>query len=242
MIPTFNERDTIELVIEKLFSAGHDDLHALVVDDASPDGTVEAIPAGHPKLHVLRRASRLGLGSAYVAGFRWGLERDHEAFLQMDADLSHDPADVPRLLDALDDADLAIGSRYVLGGRVENWSAARRALSRAGNVYANAWLRLGINDVTSGYRAYRRSALETVDLASIRSEGYSFQIEMALQVRRAGGRIVEVPITFTERASGDSKMTGRIVAEAIWKVPHWAIGGPRAKRPASAGSTSQGDR
>ena len=227
VVPTFNERGTIAHVIERLFSAArHDDVHALVVDDASPDGTIEAIPEGLSGVHVLRRAAKLGLGSAYVAGFRWGLERDYDAILEMDADLSHDPADVPRLLDGLDQADLAIGSRYVAGGRVKNWSTARRVLSRAGNLYANTWLRLGIKDLTSGFRAYRRSALESIDLDSIRSEGYSFQIEMALRVHRAGGRIAEVPITFVERVSGTSKMTGRIVAEAITRVPRWAIWGP----------------
>jgi dolichol-phosphate mannosyltransferase len=227
VIPTYNERGTIGHVIERLLSATRpDDVHALVVDDSSPDRTIEAIPEGHPGVHALRRASKLGLGSAYVAGFRWGLERDYDAFLEMDADLSHDPADVPRLLDALEGADLAIGSRYVAGGRVENWSTARRVLSRAGNIYANAWLRLGINDLTSGFRAYRRSAIESIDLDSIRSEGYAFQIEMTLRVGRAGGRMVEVPITFVERISGTSKMTGKIVAEAVTKVPRWAIRGP----------------
>jgi dolichol-phosphate mannosyltransferase len=227
VVPTFNERDNVGHVIERLFSAvRHDDVHALVVDDSSPDRTTEAIPQDHPGVYVMRRAAKLGLGSAYVAGFHWGLDRDYDAILEMDADLSHDPADVPRLLDALDHADLAIGSRYVAGGRVENWSTARRALSRAGNLYANTWLRLGINDLTSGFRAYRRSALEAIDLDSIHSEGYSFQIEMVLRVHRAGGRIVELPITFVERVSGTSKMTGRIVAEAITKVPRWAIRGP----------------
>jgi dolichol-phosphate mannosyltransferase len=226
IVPTFNERDNIELVIEGLFDARLDDVHLLVVDDSSPDGTADAVPDGDPAIHLLRRASRMGLGSAYVAGFLWALERDYDALLEMDADLSHDPSDVPRLLHALSGADLVIGSRYVAGGRVENWSVARRCLSRAGNLYANTWLHLGINDVTSGFRAYRRRVVQDMDLGSIRSQGYAFQIEMALRVRRAGGRIVELPILFAERRAGKSKMTARIVAEAAAKVPAWRFRGP----------------
>jgi dolichol-phosphate mannosyltransferase len=181
----------------------------------------------HHRTEPSRRSPKATREYTCCAGHpSWGLERDYDAFLEMDGDLSHDPVDVPRLLAALEEADLAIGSRYVPGGRVENWSTARRVLSRAGNIYASAWLRLGINDLTSGFRAYRRSAIESIDLDSIRSEGYSFQIEMALRVGRAGGRIVEVPITFVERVSGTSKMTGAIVTEAITKVPRWGIRGP----------------
>lgn len=228
IVPTYNERDNIATVIERLFAASsRDSVHLLVVDDSSPDGTaavVESLAAKDDAVDLMRRQSKLGLGSAYLAGFRWGLEREYDTFLEMDADLSHDPADVPRLIAALDDgADLAIGSRYVLGGRIENWSGARRLLSRSGNVYARMWLRFDVADATGGFRAYRRSALEDIELGTIRSEGYAFQIEMAHRVHRAGGRIVEVPITFVERAAGASKMSRRIVLEAITKVPRWAL-------------------
>jgi dolichol-phosphate mannosyltransferase len=228
IVPTYNEGANIATVIARLFAASsRDTVHLLVVDDASPDGTaavVESLTANDDAVALMQRRAKLGLGSAYIAAFRWGLERHYDTFLEMDADLSHDPADVPRLIAALDDgADLAIGSRYVLGGRIENWSRARRLLSRAGNVYARMWLRFDVADATGGFRAYRRSALEGIELEAIRSEGYAFQIEMAHRVHRAGGRIVEVPITFVERAAGASKMSRRIVLEAITKVPRWAL-------------------
>lgn len=245
IVPTYNERDNIATVFERLFAASaRDSVHLLVVDDASPDGTaavVESFTANDDAVDLMRRGAKLGLGSAYLAGFRWGLERHYDIFLEMDADLSHDPADVPRLIAALDGgADLAIGSRYVLGGRIENWSGTRRLLSRAGNVYARMWLRFDVADATGGFRAYRRSALEGIELETIRSEGYAFQIEMAHRIHRAGGRIVEVPITFVERAAGASKMSRHIVFEAITKVPRWAL---RDLRQAlSGGSIRRGGR
>lgn len=226
VVPTYKETETIAEVVRRLFEAAGDDVELLVVDDGSPDGTadlVEELAAGPHEIHLIRRAGKLGLGSAYVTGFRWGLERGYRAFVEMDADLSHDPADVPRLLKALDGADLAIGSRYVPGGGVSNWGRFRRVLSGAGNLYARAWLGFGVRDSTSGFRAYRRAAIARHDLSTVRSEGYAFQIEMTLRVHQAGGRIVEVPITFVEREAGASKMSRRIVLEALASVTRWGV-------------------
>jgi dolichol-phosphate mannosyltransferase len=227
IVPTYNERDNIEHVVARLYEAvPAESVHLLVVDDSSPDGTaalVERLAAGNDSINLIRRGAKLGLGSAYLDGFRWALERGYEAMLEMDADLSHDPADVPRLIEALSGADMVIGSRYVLGGRIENWTAARRLLSRAGNLYARLWLRFDIRDATGGFRAYRRSSVSGLDLGAIHSEGYAFQIEMAYRLHRSGCRIVEIPITFVERASGASKMSRGIVLEAIGKVPLWAV-------------------
>lgn len=199
----------------------------LVVDDGSPDGTaeiVEEVAASSPhEIEVLRRATKSGLGSAYVAGFGWGLQRGYRALVEMDADLSHDPAVVPRLLTALNDADLAIGSRYVPGGSVENWGAFRRALSRFGNLYARTLLGYPVRDSTAGFRAFRAEWLADQDLETVSSHGYAFQIEMTRRMHRSGGRIVEIPITFVERVSGRSKMSRRIVVEALIEVTGWAF-------------------
>ncbi|MFN2389730.1 MAG: polyprenol monophosphomannose synthase [Actinomycetota bacterium] len=232
IVPTYNESANIEEVARRLFAATGDSADLLVIDDGSPDGTadvVRAVARGPHRVHLLERAGKQGLGSAYLAGFRWGIERGYRALVEMDADLSHDPADVPRLLRALEDADLAIGSRYVPDGRVENWSKTRRALSGGGNLYARAWLRFGVRDSTSGFRAYRADALRSQDLSDVRSEGYAFQIEMAWRIYRAGGRVAEVPIVFVERAHGRSKMSKRIVVEALTAVPRWALTDRRAR-------------
>lgn len=224
VVPTYNERENIREVIERLFDACPD-CDLLVVDDSSPDGTeslIRELAARRPQIQVVSRSGKQGLGTAYIAGFRWGIERGYDAIVAMDADLSHDPAAVPGLLAALDDADLAIGSRYVTGGGVSNWGLLRRALSRAGNAYARLWLRFGVRDATSGFRAYRSSALSKMNLASFRAEGYAFQIETAWRVHLDGGRIVEVPINFEERHEGRSKLSRRIVVEALLRVPLWA--------------------
>lgn len=221
VIPTYNERDSLPLAVERLFAAAPSGVDVLVVDDASPDGTgelVRTIADDDERVHLIERPGKAGLGTAYVAGFRWAMERDYNAVVEMDADLSHDPADVPRLLAALGDADLVVGSRYVPGGRIENWGAVRRALSRLGNIYARAWLGFGVRDSTSGFRAFRIGTLRSQTLGSLRSQGYSFQIEMVRRVHRSGGRIVEVPITFVERELGRSKMSRRIVLEALGLV------------------------
>jgi dolichol-phosphate mannosyltransferase len=225
VVPTYNERDSIEEVVTRLFEAAPDSVDLLVVDDASPDATADVAGklSGDYPIHVLERSAKLGLGTAYWEGFRWALERRYWAVVEMDADLSHDPADVPRLLAALDNADLVIGSRYVGNGGTLNWGRLRRALSLGGNLYARLWLGWPIKDATSGLRAYRASALERLNPHSGRSEGYAFQIEMARRVYRHGGRVVEVPITFTERAHGRSKMSRRIIVEALWRVSVWGV-------------------
>jgi dolichol-phosphate mannosyltransferase len=226
VIPTFNERDTIAEAIRRLREATKDSAQILVVDDHSPDGTgalVRELQAGVPGLHLVERRGKLGLGTAYVDGFEIGIANGYWALVEMDADLSHDPAAVPRLLAALADADLAIGSRYIPGGYVEDWSTGRRWLSRVGNSYARAWLGFPLRDATSGFRAYRTDFLSTQDLGSVSSQGYGFQIEMARRVFRAGGRIVEVPITFTDRTLGRSKMSKRIALEAMTSVTAWGV-------------------
>ena len=226
IVPTFNELESIEEVIHRLFAAASGTVELLVVDDGSPDGTaafIERLSADRDDIHLIEREGKQGLGTAYVAGFRWAIERGYDAVVEMDADLSHDPADVPRLLHRLQEAELVVGSRYVPGGRVENWGRIRRVLSRGGNIYARMWLGFPVRDSTSGFRAYTAAALRQEDLGSLRSEGYSFQIEMTRRVYRAGGRIVEVPITFVERARGKSKMSRRIVIEAMLRVTRWGL-------------------
>ncbi|HYZ47141.1 MAG TPA: polyprenol monophosphomannose synthase [Actinomycetota bacterium] len=225
VVPTYNERDTISEVVARLFRGATHEVELLVVDDASPDGTaqtVRALAERYP-IHLLERPRKLGLGTAYVAAFRWALERGYPAIVEMDGDLSHDPADVGRLLDALEEADLAIGSRYVEEGRIPRWGLLRRALSRGGNAYARRMLATGVRDSTSGLRAYRAGILGAVDLPTVRSEGYAFQIEMTRRVRMAGGAIVEVPITFDERAGDRSKMSRAIVLEALARVTLWGV-------------------
>lgn len=225
IVPTFNERDSIQEVARRLFAAD-DDVDLLVIDDGSPDGTaavVKEMGAGDPRIHLIERAGKQGLGTAYVAGFRWAIERGYRAVVEMDADLSHDPADVPRLLHRIGEADLVVGSRYVPGGRVENWSKVRRMLSLGGNLYARMWLGFQVRDSTSGFRAYDIAALKELDLATVRSEGYAFQIEMTRRIHRRGGRIEEVPITFVERTQGESKMSRNIVLEAMARVTRWGM-------------------
>lgn len=224
--PTYNERDSIGQAVSRLFAAAGDRVDLLVIDDGSPDGTAELVrelATGPHEIHLLQRPGKLGLGTAYITGFRWALERGYRAVVEMDADLSHDPGDVPRLLDALEHADLAIGSRYVPGGAVKNWGRGRQLLSRAGNSYARAWLGFPVHDATAGFRAYRTELLRQLDLDSITSEGYGFQIEMTRRVYKHGGRIVEVPITFVERVAGHSKMSKAIVAEALMSVTRWGM-------------------
>jgi glycosyltransferase involved in cell wall biosynthesis len=228
IVPTYNERDSIGDVARRLFDAAGDSVDLLVVDDGSPDGTaalVKSLAAESTHgIHVIERSHKQGLGTAYVAGFRWALERGYWAVVEMDADLSHDPADVPRLLECLrGGADLAIGSRYVEGGGTENWGPLRRGLSAGGNLYARAWLGYPVRDSTAGFRAYPARVLAGLDLSSVRSEGYGFQIEMTRRVWHAGGTISEVPITFTERVAGKSKMSRRIVVEALVRVTRWGL-------------------
>jgi dolichol-phosphate mannosyltransferase len=197
------------------------------VDDDSPDGTADKADAAGAELggiHVLRRGGRLGFGAAYRAGFGWGLARGFETIAEMDADLSHDPAALPTLLSTLADHDVVIGSRYVRGGSVPDWTLSRRLLSRGGNWYSSRVLGLNVRDVTAGYRAYRAELLRTIDLDSVRADGYGFQIEMTYRAAQVDARIAEVPICFVDRKQGESKMSGAIVLEALLLVTRWGLG------------------
>ena len=218
-LPTYNERENLERMIEALADKG---VSVLVIDDNSPDGTGELadrLAAAHDHVEVLHRPRKEGLGPAYLAGFHHALEQGAELVLEMDADFSHDPADVPRLIAAASDADLVLGSRYVEGGAVGDWGPVRRLVSSGGSWYARVLLGVSVRDMTCGFRCYRRVVLETLDLDAIASQGYVFQIESTYRTLRAGFRVVEVPITFVDRVHGGSKMSRRIVLEAIWKVP-----------------------
>lgn len=233
VLPTYNEAATIREVIARTLAATPE-VDVLVVDDASPDGTgaiAEEIAAAEHRVRVLHRTRKEGLGPAYIAGFRDGLARGYEAFIEMDSDLSHDPGDVARLLKAAEEHDLVIGSRYVPGGGVVNWSKARERLSRGGNVYARMLLGFKLTDATAGFRCYRRAVLETIPLDEVGSAGYTFQIEMAWRAWILGFDLAEIPITFTERRAGESKMHRRIVVEALWRVFAFSL---RMKRPARA--------
>jgi dolichol-phosphate mannosyltransferase len=221
-LPTYNEHENIEPMVRALRGLDLDDLHVLVIDDSSPDGTGEIadrLAATDDHVHVLHRERKEGLGPAYLAGFRRALELDADLVFEMDCDFSHDPAEVPRLAAAAGDADLVLGSRYVKGGGTRNWGLMRRFISRGGSLYAQVLLQLGVRDLTGGFKCYRRAVLETIDLAGISSLGYAFQIETTYRALRAGFRVVEVPITFADRQVGGSKMSKGIVLEAIWKVP-----------------------
>jgi dolichol-phosphate mannosyltransferase len=226
VLPTYNEAANIDTVLRRI-RAALPDAGVLVVDDGSPDGTAEmaerlGTELGH--VEVMRRAEKAGLGSAYRAGFAWGLERGWDAFVEMDADLSHDPGALPSLVEPLASGyDLSVGSRYVPGGSIPNWTWHRRLLSRGGNVYAAALLGLGVTDSTSGFRAYRADILQKLDLAAIHAEGYGFQIEMVYQVLEHGGLVTEVPIRFVDRVEGKSKMSMAIVVEALLLVTWWAL-------------------
>jgi len=235
IVPTYNERDNIEIIVSRVRGAVPD-AHLLVVDDNSPDGTGEIadkLASKDPHVHVLHRAGKAGLGAAYVAGFRWALERDYGAMVEMDADGSHQPEELPRLLEALAGADLVLGSRYVPGGAVLNWARSRELLSRAGNTYARLMLGFKLKDATGGYRVFRAATLRRVGLDTVNSQGYCFQIDLARRTILAGLRVTEVPITFVERERGTSKMSKAIVAEAFWRVGLWGAARlwPARRRP-----------
>ena len=226
IIPTYDERDNLPTVVERLLAAAPD-VSVLIADDNSPDGTGEVadtLAADDPRgrISVLHRQGKQGLGAAYIAGFRWGLERDYSVLVEMDADGSHPPERLPAMLAAVDEgADLAIGSRYVPGGSVVNWPWQRHVISRGGNVYSRIMLGVGIKDITAGYRAYRADAIAALDLDSIESKGYCFQIDMTWRLLNTGRTVVEVPITFTERTVGHSKMSESIFREAAVNVARW---------------------
>jgi dolichol-phosphate mannosyltransferase len=218
-LPTYNELENLEAMLRAL---GDKDVHVLVVDDSSPDGTgdlADRLAAELDYVDVLHRERKEGLGPAYLAGFRRALAGGAELVLEMDCDFSHDPNDVPRLIAAARDADVVLGSRYVEGGGVGNWGFLRRIISAGGSWYARVLLSTPVHDLTGGFKCYRRAVLERIDLDAIESKGYAFQIETTYRALRAGFRVVEVPITFVDREAGGSKMSKSIVVEAVWKVP-----------------------
>ncbi|MFF0219024.1 polyprenol monophosphomannose synthase [Streptomyces vinaceus] len=231
IIPTFNEAENIGAIVGRV-RAAVPEAHVLVADDNSPDGTgklADELAAADEQVHVLHRKGKEGLGAAYLAGFAWGLERDYGVLVEMDADGSHQPEELPRLLTALAGADLVLGSRWVPGGRVVNWPKSREFLSRGGSVYSRLMLDVPIRDVTGGYRAFRRETLEGLGLEEVASAGYCFQVDLARRAVRQGFRVVEVPITFVEREFGDSKMSKDIVVEALWRVTQWGLKAHAAK-------------
>lgn len=245
IIPTYNERDNL-VSLARAVLAVQPGAEVLIVDDNSPDGTgrlADGLAAQDPRVHVLHRTRKEGLGAAYVAGFRWALAREYDALVEMDADFSHRPEDLPRLLRALGGADVVIGSRNVPGGRTAGWSLLRRLVSRGGSLYARLFLRLPVHDCTSGFKAFRREVVAALDLHRLRANGYGFQVEVNYACYRAGCRIIEVPIVFPDRTRGASKMTGRIVVEAALLVLALRLGlRPAAliARPASAAAASTG--
>ncbi len=226
IIPTYDERENLPLVLARV-RAVVPAAHVLVVDDSSPDGTGELadeLAGADEQVHVLHRAGKQGLGAAYLAAFDWGLAHGYDVLVEMDADGSHQPEQLPLLLDALAGADLVLGSRWVAGGSVVNWPLHRSVLSRGGNTYTRLALGVPLRDATGGYRAFRRTALEGLDLADVTSQGYCFQVDLAWRAVRRGLRVVEVPITFVERERGTSKMSGAIVRESLWRVSVWGVG------------------
>lgn len=222
ILPTYNEAENLEPLVNAILERLPEPRRVLIVDDNSPDGTgsiADRLAAEHADVRVLHRERKLGLGPAYIAGFRRALAEGAELIIEMDADFSHDPAYLPQLLRAVEVADLAIGSRYVPGGGVMDWGALRRFISRAGSAYSRGALGIGVRDLTGGFKCFRREVLEAIDLDTINARGYAFQVETTYRAIQAGFRVVEVPIVFRDRTEGASKMTKGIVAEAIWRVP-----------------------
>jgi dolichol-phosphate mannosyltransferase len=226
LLPTYDEVDNLERIVSRI-RAAVPDADILVLDDASPDGTgalADRLAASDARVHVRHRAGKEGLGAAYIDGFGWGLERGYDALIEIDADGSHPPETLPLMLERLDEgADLVIGSRWMPGGRVVNWPKRREALSRTANLYTRVMLGMPVRDATAGFRAYDARALAALDLASVDSRGYGFQVDMTYRMVRSGARVVEVPIVFSEREHGVSKMSGSIVTEAMRKVTGWGL-------------------
>jgi dolichol-phosphate mannosyltransferase len=224
-IPTYNEADNLPWIVGRLRTA-QPEVHVLVVDDNSPDGTgkiADELAAADDAVHVLHRTEKGGLGAAYRHGFRVALDQGYDVIGEMDADGSHQPEQLSRLLDALREADLVIGSRWVPGGSVVNWPWRREALSRGGNLYVRLLLGIGIRDATAGYRVFRRQALEAIELDTVQSTGYVFQTDMVVRCLRRGLRVREVPIEFVERERGDSKMSGHVAAESLRRITAWGL-------------------
>jgi len=233
VLPTYNEIENIDRMLRAVRQSAPD-ADILVVDDGSPDGTAETarqtgVEVGSTS--VLERQGKGGLGSAYRAGFAWGLERGYDAFVEIDCDFSHDPRELPTMIGLAELNEVVIGSRYIPGGSIPSWSTSRLLLSKGGNRYASMMLGLGVSDSTAGYRVYRKSALEKIDYSNVKADGYGFQIEMTYRARRGGASIVEHPISFPDRTEGESKMSRAIVTEALWMVTKWGlarlVGGPR---------------
>ena len=237
IVPTYNERENLPQLAPAILGQS-DAFHLLLVDDNSPDGTgqiADDLAAADPRVHVIHRDGKRGLGTAYVAGFKWALERGFEYVFEMDADFSHDPADLPRLIDGAKRSGVAVGSRWVAGGGTENWSVLRTLISRGGSIYAKLILGVPVNDLTSGFKCFSSSVLRKLDLDSLGSNGYAFQVEVNYRCHRLGYHIVEVPIRFVDRRVGKSKMSSGIVIEAmgvVWKLRLWgtaAAAAPSAK-------------
>ena len=225
VIPTYNEKENLERIVARVRTA-LPEVHVLVADDNSPDGTgaiADRLASEDDHVQVMHRAGKQGLGAAYLAGFDWALEHGYDVVIEMDADGSHQPEQLHRLLEKLRTADLVLGSRYVKGGSVVNWPKSREVLSRGGNVYTRIMLGVPLKDATGGYRAFRASTLRTLDLSGVESKGYCFQVDLARRAVQAGLRVAEVPIEFVERELGDSKMDQRIVSEALWRVTVWGV-------------------
>ncbi|MFF5336032.1 polyprenol monophosphomannose synthase [Streptomyces sp. NPDC013181] len=225
IIPTYNEAENIKPIVSRV-RAAVPEAHVLVADDNSPDGTgklADELAAADDQVHVLHRKGKEGLGAAYLAGFRWGMEHDYGVLVEMDADGSHQPEELPRLLTALKGADLVLGSRWVPGGRVVNWPKSREFISRGGSTYSRLMLGLRTRDVTGGYRAFRTETLKGIGLDEVASQGYCFQVDLARRAVEAGFHVVEVPITFVDREIGDSKMSRDILVEALWRVTAWGV-------------------
>jgi dolichol-phosphate mannosyltransferase len=237
VLPTYNEAENIEAIVAAARAKLPASAHLLIVDDDSPDGTgrkAEQLAGLHENVSVLHRESKEGLGPAYIAGFRRALAAGAGLVLEMDADFSHDPAYLPRLLEAARRADLVLGSRYVPGGGVSDWGPLRKAISRGGSAYARFVLGVDVRDLTGGFKCFRREVLETLDLDSIQARGYAFQVELTYRAIRQGFKVVEVPIVFRDRQAGSSKMDRSIVAEAVWRVPLLRFGPHRAEKPKTA--------
>lgn len=225
IVPTYNERESLPVIVAGIRQA-EPTAHILIADDNSPDGTGEVadgLSSGDKSVHVLHRSAKAGLGAAYLDAFNWAKSNGYDVVVEMDADGSHRPQDLTKILDALTNNDVVLGSRWVKQGKVVNWAKSREVLSRGGNLYTRMWLGIPIQDATGGFRAYRMSALAQMDIAQVESQGYCFQVDMAWRAIRAGLRVTEVPITFVERELGESKMDSSIVKEALWRVTQWGI-------------------
>ncbi|MEJ6493088.1 MAG: polyprenol monophosphomannose synthase [Actinomycetes bacterium] len=230
VIPTYNERENLPLIVAGVRAAAPE-VYILVADDNSPDGTGEVaddLAADDKAVQVLHRANKSGLGAAYLEAFQWAKDHGYDVVVEMDADGSHSPTDLVKILASLSDNDVVLGSRWVKGGRVVNWPKSRELLSRGGNLYTRLWLGIPLRDATGGFRAYRMTAINQLELSKVESQGYCFQVDMAWRAVRSGLRVAEVPITFLEREIGESKMNQAIVKEALWRVTQWGL----AKRSA----------